>query len=60
MSEDESRRSLFAYVLLAIGSMGLLVALLGVTLGFPLAALLGGLVTLLALVAYSSRPIRFG
>lgn len=58
MSTYEAHRSVTAYILVGIAFLGLVIAFLGVTMGFPATALTGGILTLVALIAYSLRSTR--
>ena len=59
MTEDESRRSLTAYILVALAIAGLTVAFMGVTMGLPNTAFTGWIMMFLALIAYQIRPKHF-
>lgn len=59
MTEDESHRSLTAYVLVAIAGLGLWIAICGISMGILSAAVLGGLTMMFALVVYGARPTRY-
>ena len=59
MTEDESRRSLTAYIIVAIAITGLTVAFMGVTMGLRNTAIIGWIMMFVALIAYQVRPKHF-
>ncbi len=55
MIEDDTERSVTAYVLFTFAGLGMLLGMAGVVVASVWAALTGGIIMLLALIVYQAR-----